>query len=70
MIVTQTRIPGTTRQRVTLATGVELERQYTYMTTATWANLKMLATIDGIAGSQVIANLINHAAKAVVANSQ
>lgn len=51
-------IPRTNRQRITTKAGIELERSYVFMDTASWQALQRLCDRQGRSGSQVIASLI------------
>lgn len=59
MIVHKTYIPGTSRQRVIFDDGTTMSRQYVYLEEHQWANLKKLASLQGVGGSQVIGRLID-----------
>jgi predicted DNA-binding ribbon-helix-helix protein len=59
MIVQKTYIPGTSRQRVVFDDGNVMSRQYVYLEEHQWANLKKLAALQGVGGSQVIGRLID-----------
>jgi hypothetical protein len=59
MIVQKTYIPGTSRQRVVFDNGNELSRQHVYLEEYQWANLKKLASLQGVSGSYVIGRLID-----------
>jgi hypothetical protein len=61
MIINTKHIPGTSRQRVTYDTGVIMERQFIYLQPHQWNNLKKLASLQGVGGSQVIGRLIDMA---------
>jgi hypothetical protein len=63
MIITQTPIPGTSRQRVVFDDGNVLERQFVYLEPHQWANLKKLASLQESSGSKVIGRLIDLATK-------
>ena len=52
-------VPGTARQRVTLTSGKELQRQFIYLHPETWNKLTKLADMCRTSGSLVIEELIN-----------
>jgi hypothetical protein len=54
-----TLIPGTSRQRVIYDDGSELQRQYVYLESHQWENLKKLSALQGTSGSMVIGRLID-----------
>lgn len=59
MIIHKTYIPGTSRQRVVFDNGQVMARQYIYLEDHQWANLKKLAALQGVGGSQVVGRLID-----------
>lgn len=53
------RIPGTSRQKVTTHSGLELERQSVYLPTASWDQLREICYAERLSGSEVIQQLIH-----------
>lgn len=51
-------IPRTSRQRITTKAGIQLERSYVFMPTASWEALQRLCDQQGRSGSQVVQSLI------------
>jgi len=58
MLTKHPTVPGTSRQRVTMPNGTQLERQFVYLRPGSWEALKALARQQGTSGSVVIDRLI------------
>jgi hypothetical protein len=58
MTIIRKPIEGTSRQRVIMNNGKELQRQFVYLRPVSWEALTALARQQGTSGSHVIERLI------------
>jgi predicted DNA-binding ribbon-helix-helix protein len=70
MEIIETRIPGTSRQRVITNSGNELQRQSVYLKEETWDALREISLDQRVGGSIMIARLIWQAHNRMLKNRQ